>query len=313
MTVLGVAHVAPAMLDRAESIQLAVEWIAEAGNLKVDLLAFPESFLPGFPYWVNMASPPECGELFSRLFQEAVPSEDLAQVLAPVVDACHEADVDVVIGLSERQGGTLYNSLAFIDGGTSTVPLVRRKLVPTGGERAVWGYGDASTLRGVKLGGRTVSGLMCYEHVMGLARHAIAVEQPEFHVAAWPGMVGLRGFDGFHDQVDALARSHALMSQSFVLSAMNPVSQQNMDVLLAELPDRGLMHACGAWSAIIDPAGRVLAEHTGSEDHLLVAEVDPAARDRAKRVVDVGHFGRAECLELHIDRSPYSYQRVVER
>lgn len=312
MTILGVAHASPVMLDRDESLRVAVDWIEQAAEQSVDLLAFAESFLPGFPYWVNMAPPPETGELFSRLYRAAVPTEQVEQALAPILDACHTTGVDVVIGLTERQGGTLYNALGFVDARTRSVPLVRRKLVPTGGERSVWGFGDASTLRSTDLGGVRVSGMMCYEHVMALARHALAVEQPEVHVAAWPGMAGLRGYDGFHRQVDALARSHALMSQSFVLSAMNPVPQASVDRLLEEIPDLGLLQPSGAWSAIFDPSGQVVAEYEGSEEQLVVAEVDLGAHERAKRIVDVGHFGRAECLSLHVDRTPYSFQRLAE-
>lgn len=313
MTTLGVAHAAPVLLARDASAEVAATWVRRAARESVEVLAFAESFLPGFPAWVNLAPPAQTSDLFAALYQQAVPTAEMRHALQPIIDACQEGGVDVVIGLTERQGGTLYNSLAFVDSATGEIPLVRRKLVPTGAERALWGYGDGSTLRTTTLRGRTVSGLMCYEHVMPLARHAIAAEQPEVHVAAWPGMAGLDGYGGFHTQVDALARSHAIMAQCFVLSAMNPVPGQHLERIFQTIPDHGLMRESGAWSAIIGPTGITLADYEGSDERLVIAQVDLADRVRAKRIVDTGHFGRAECLTLQVDRAPYSYLRVVDQ
>jgi nitrilase len=310
---VGCVHASPRMLDRDASIVIAAEWVRAAAAEGVELLAFPEAFVPGFPYWVNLAPSATTTGLFVELYKNAVPTESMEEVLAPLTEACAAGGVSAVVGVNERQGGTVFNALVFIDGTSGAIRLVRRKLMPTGGERAVWGSGDASTLHAARLGDVDVSGLMCFEHTMHLARHTLAVEQAAVHAAAWPGLAGLRGYaDLFHEQVDALSRSYAIMAQAFVLSAMNPISQEALDRVFEDVPDTGIIAASDAWSAIFAPSGRIVAEYRGSEERIVSADVDLEERYAAKRLLDANHFGRPECFTLHVDRTPYSQGNVVD-
>ena len=301
------------MLDLAASIAKAVQWIERASSEEVELVGFPETFLPGFPQWINMVPPGAGGKLFKEFFRNSVSTNSLSSALAPLSQACKLGSVSAVVGFSERHAGTLFNSLAFIDAQTGAIKLTRRKLVPTSGERSIWGYGDASTLHAVELSGVSVSGMMCFEHTMQLARYALADEGSDIHVAAWPSLSGILGYqDIYKDQVSALARSYAIMAQTFVVSAMSPFPQGAWDRIVHTVGDSGLVKPSGAWSAIIDPLGRVIAEHDGMEEKLVTAEIDMSTRIDAKRVLDAGHFGRAECFQLHVDRTPFSNGTVVD-
>lgn len=310
---IAAVHGAPVLLDLDASIAAAVQWIVRASSEGVDLVGFPETFLPGFPHWINMVPPVASGTLFKEFFRNSVDSEDISTVLSPITEACASHSVSAVIGFSERQSGTLFNSLAFIDGQAGAVELVRRKLVPTSAERAVWGYGDASTLHAVRLAGTKVSGMMCFEHTMQLARHALSEEDSDLHVAAWPSLSGIRGYQELYkDQVSAMITSYALMSQVFVISSMSTFPQDSWKAIVDVVGDTGLVQPSGAWSAIVDPFGRIIAEHEGMDEQLVVAEIDLSMRIDAKRLLDNGHFGRPECFQLHVNRAPFSQGSVVD-
>lgn len=309
---VGVVHAGPVYFDLAASIDRAARWVEEAGHEGTDVLVFPESFLPGFPYFINLVPPPEFGELYVDLVTNCVPAAAIGETLAPVMAAAAQSDCMVIIGIQEFDGGTIYNSLAFIDEAGS-LALVRRKLVPTGAERTVWGYGDGSTLQTVGTRhGVTVSGMMCWEHMMPLARHVLADANPRIHAAVWPGLRGIEGFsNGYDRQVDLLAGSFALSAQTFVASAMNPINQDVVDFTRARLPglSANRFGAAGACSTIYSPSGHVVEQYSGDVEQILLAEVDLFACLRMKRVVDGGgHFARKEVFELNVDRTPYSFR-----
>ena len=140
---LGAAHVAPVFLDVDASVDKACEWIARAGAEGVDLLVFPEVFVPGFPYWINCYPPIMQAGLHIRYAGASV------RVPGPEIDrvrhAARAAGVTVVLGVNENDGGTLYNTQVFVSS-DGTLLGKHRKMQPTFAERTVWGQGDASTL-----------------------------------------------------------------------------------------------------------------------------------------------------------------------
>jgi predicted amidohydrolase len=312
---VAAVHASPAYFNLQESISLSVKWIEEAGRSGVEVLVFPESFLPGFPYFINLVPPPQFGSLYLDLVKNCVPSCDIENALSEIMHSARENSCAVMMGLQEFDGGTIYNSLAFIDS-SGDLSLTRRKLVPTGAERTVWGYGDGSTLLTVKSQtGVTLSGMMCWEHMMPLARHALARANPRIHGALWPGLRGVTGLTATYErQVDLLAGSFALSSQAFVVSAMNPIDETTVQFIRARLPDEAgtRISASGACSTIYAPTGEILEQYSGYEECLVIAEADLDLCLHMKRVADSGgHFARNEILHLEVDRTPYS-QRLPE-
>lgn len=308
---VAAAHAAPVLLDRDATIDKACALIAEAGGKGVQLLVFPEVFVPGFPYWINLYAPLDQFGLNLR-YREAsveVPGPEIARVRA----AAREAGVNVVLGVSERDGGTLYNTQVHIDEHGELLGK-HRKLQPTYAERYVWGQGDGSTLSvfDTRLG--RVGGLACWEHTMNLARQALIVQGEQIHAASWPSLSTQRGMeDSFDLQIEAMSRTHALTGQCFVIVAQNPWTQEMVDVMESELGPQDIQPAGGGWSAIIHPTGTdVVPPHTGLEEKLLIAEIDLADIQFLNLLIDgKGHYARREVLRLWIDDEPKD--AVVER
>lgn len=311
---LAAAHVAPVFMNAMASAEKAAEWIKNAGEEGVDLLVFPEVFLPGFPYWINCYPPLIQAGLNTRYQEESITID--GPEVALLVEASREAGVSVVMGASERrvEGRTCHNSAIFISP-AGAVRGVHRKLQPTYAERYIWGQGDGSTLIAPDMPLGRVSALCCWEHTMNLARQSMIDLQGEIHAALWPSLSTLAGFEEVADvQIEAMMRNHALTGGCFVVCAANPVAQDVLDFMEAELGPQEFLKAGGGWSAIIHPfTPTVAGPHTGAEEKLLMAEVDLDEINGAKLWLDgTGHYSRPEILKLVVDRRVKATAEFVE-
>lgn len=303
---VAAAHVSSVMLDKAASLEKACAMVEEAGRQGVELVCFPETFLPGFPYWINLYAPGVQHDIYLAYADQSV---DLStDELAPLLKAASAAHCAVVMGLSERVGGTMYNTQVFIDE-KGILRGKHRKLQPTYAERMIWSQGDGSTLGVHDLGVGLVGGLICYEHMLNLARQALIDEGMQIHCASWPTFAtsGNARNAAYDQRVDALMRAHAITGQCFVIVAQNPVTEQNVVAMEAAMGPQSVVGVGGGWSAIIGPDGAFVAEpHTGIEERLVVAEIDHGAIRRAKVLADTaGHYSRPEVLSLQVDRRAF--------
>jgi predicted amidohydrolase len=298
--IVGVAQARPAVLDLERAVDKACFWIGEAAKRGVRLLAFPEAWIPCYPLWCDGGSFGRWGNaaakrLHARLLEGClvVPSAHTARLC----DAAREAGVAVVIGANEREphGGSIYNSLVFIDAAGHVV-ATRRKLVPTHGERLVWSAGDAAHLDAFALAGARVGGLICWEHWMPLARHVLHAAGEEVHVAAWP-----HGRE--HHQL--ASRHYAFEGRCFVLAAAMVLARSDLPPdpeLAAELGDAPDELLPGG-SAILGPDGGYLVEPVFDREELLVAEIDLGRTREEKLTLDVGgHYARPELFDLRVRR-----------
>jgi nitrilase len=174
---VAAAQLAPVFLNREETVDKACRAIAEAGAAGARLVVFPEAFIPGYPDWtwlIPNSKTAELGELYGKLVEQAVAVPDAAT--RKICRAAKDAGIHVVMGMNERNtetsGASLYNSLLFIDA-EGEILGVHRKLIPTGGERLIWGRGDGSSLRSYPTPAGRIAGLICWENYMPLARNAL--------------------------------------------------------------------------------------------------------------------------------------------
>jgi aliphatic nitrilase len=291
------AQLAPELFDRDRTIEKACSAIAEAGRNGARLVAFPESFVPGYPYFAFLLAPTQINRYVATLYREAV------QVPSPATDAlcaaAKSAECYVVMGMHERRGGTLYNAQLFI-GPDGAILGCRRKLMPTSHERMIWGRGDGSDLSVYKTELGTLGGLICYEHANALFRYALQVQGEQIHVATWPG-----GMPGINSIIDAAARSYAFEAQAFVINVTSVLTEASLAALEPELRDQ--LKVGGGYSGILTPRGDWLAGPQLEGEALLYAELDFARIDAIKSIVDsAGHYARPDVVQLKLNRKPQS-------
>ena len=161
----------PAYLDRDGTLDIVADHVAKAGADGANLVAFPESFVPGYPDFVWRMPITEDSGWYERFQDQAV------EIDGPHLDkaraAAEAAGVWVALGITERtMSGTLYNSVVYIDDHGEIAGL-HRKLIPTAAERTVWSNGQGPMLTVVDIGGVKVGSLICWENYMPLARAAL--------------------------------------------------------------------------------------------------------------------------------------------
>ena len=206
----------------------------------------------------------------------------------------------VVLGVNERDHGSLYNAQLIFDADGRLV-LKRRKITPTFHERMIWGQGDGSGLRVVDTAVGRVGALACWEHYNPLARYALMAQHEEIHVAQFPGsMVG----PIFADQIEVTIRHHALESGSFVVNATGWLNEEQIAKIS---PDEKLRRALrgGCMTAIVSPEGAHVVPPLTQGEGILVADLDLGLIVKRKRMMDsVGHYARPELLHLVLDDRP---------
>jgi aliphatic nitrilase len=269
--------------------------IDEAAARGAQLVVFPETFVPYYPYFSFVRPPAAMGADHMRLYERGV------TIPGPVTDAVSESarrhGVVVVLGVNERDHGSLYNAQIVFDA-DGRIALKRRKITPTFHERMVWGQGDGSGLKVVDTAVGRVGALACWEHYNPLARYALMAQHEEIHCSQFPGsMVG----QIFADQMEVTIRHHALESACFVVNATGWLTDEQ---IVSITPDQGLQKALrgGCHTAIVSPEGVHLAPPLREGEGMVIADLDKALITKRKRMMDsVGHYARPELLSLQLD------------
>jgi aliphatic nitrilase len=290
------AQIAPDLASADGTLARVLETMRDAAKQGVELIVFPETFVPYYPYF-SFVQPPVLQGADHLLLMQRAPT-----VPGPLTDAvaaeARELGMVVVLGVNERDHGSLYNTQLVFDADGRLV-LKRRKITPTYHERMVWGQGDGAGLTAVDTRAGRVGALACWEHYNPLARYALMAAHEEIHCAQFPGsLVG----PIFADQMGVTIRHHALESGCFVVNATGWLHDAQVRAITPDEKLQGALRG-GCHTAIISPEGKYLAEPLSEGEGLVIADLDFALIDKRKRMMDsVGHYARPELLRLAIRR-----------
>ena len=302
---VAIIQSSPVFLDLEASVGKAITLTEEAARHGARLVTFGETWLPGYPAWLDYCSDvalwdhAPSKEVFARLRQNSVtvPGNETKRLAQLAGD--HK--LTLVIGVNERVetgpgNGTLYNSLlTFTPDGE--LANHHRKLVPTYTERLVWGQGDGGGLGSVATPAGRVGGLICWEHWMPLARQALHNSGEDIHVAIWPTV---------HEMHQIASRHYAFEARCFVLAAGLVMRTKDLPAELRATPDLAAnpdAFVLRGGSAIIGPDGKYVVEPVYERETLVTAELDLNAVDREKMTLDVsGHYSRPDIFNFQISK-----------
>jgi nitrilase len=288
-------QLAPVLYSRDGTVEKVLAAIAHAAQEGAELVVFPETFVPYYPYFSFVLPAVLMGKPHLQLYEQAV--EVPGPVTAAVSAAAKAHGMVVVLGVNERDNGSLYNAQLIFDADGSLL-LKRRKITPTYHERMVWGQGDGAGLRTVATAVGRVGALACWEHYNPLARYSLMAQHEQIHCAQFPGsMVG----PIFGEQTEVTLRHHALESGCFVVNATGWLTEEQIDEIA---PDESLKKALrgGCYTSIISPEGRHLCEPIREGEGMAIADLDLGLITKRKRMMDsVGHYSRPDLLQLQLN------------
>ncbi|OKO78232.1 carbon-nitrogen hydrolase family protein [Bradyrhizobium sp. NAS96.2] len=305
----------PVYLNASATADKAASLVREAAANGARLVAFPEVFVPGYPYWNWITDPVTGSAWFEKLVKASV------LVPGPEIDIVRKAARDtacyVVLGVNERSPvslGAIYNTLVFI-GPDGTLLGKHRKLVPTWAEKLTWTGGDGSSLRVYETEIGRLGGLACGENTNTLARFALLGQGELVHVASY---ISLPVAPPDYDMAEAIklrAIAHSFEGKIFTIVSCSTVSEEIIAAMQTVVPDARarLQRKSSAFSGVIGPDGRLVGEPLIDDEGIVYADIDLERCIQPKQMHDiVGHYNRFDIFDLRVNRRPQAPLGLAE-
>ena len=307
---VAVVQAPPVFLNLAASLSRAEQLVRDAARHGAGIVVFPEAWLPGYPVWLDESAGaalwnhPPAGALFRRLFENS-PAFDGPEV-ARLAELAEELGVDIVMGLHERRGASLYNSVLRVALGAA--PFIHRKIMPTYSERLIWAAADGSSLRAWDTPHGPMGTLICWEHWMPLARAAMHATGEAVHFALWPGLGEIHQINSRHYAFEGqcfVVAAGCVLTRAEVLDGFesgpaDPVAR----AMLEAIPEDRLILK-GSGSAVFGPDGMFVAGPAGDSLGTLHATLDLDRLAEGRLRLDTsGHYSRPDIFDLRVNRAP---------
>ncbi len=299
-TIVAAVQAAPVYMNSEASLEKAIRLIEEAALTGAELIAFSETWLPGYPFFAFARSDR------LRFTAAEVYLDQAVEIPGPETEALCEAarvaEVDVVIGVAEldrRTKGTVYCTMLMI-GREGEIVGKHRKLKPTMDERIAWGEGSGEGLRVHDRPYGRLSALNCWEHQMVLPGYALMAQGTQFHVAGWPGGepdTPPQPPVSLWSRQELLSRAFAAQGACYVIAAGGLLTPDDVPEQF-----RSLAYVGTGDTTIIDPRGEVVTRAPRGEETILVHEARHSVIRAAKTATDVaGHYSRPDVFQLLVN------------
>jgi aliphatic nitrilase len=296
----------PVFLNAEKTIDKAITFIKEASENGAQLIAFPEVFVSGYPYWNWIMTPVQGSKWYEKLYKSAITAD--GSEVKRICDAAKEFNIHIVIGINERgpSFGEIYNTNLIIDNLGNLIGK-HRKLVPTWAEKLTWSSGDGSSLKVYKTEIGPVGTLACGENTNTLARFALLAQGELIHVANY---ISLPVAPPDYDMAEAIkirAAAHSFEGKLFTIVSCSTISLEIKDALREDVPnvDELLTRKNSAFSGFIGPNGAVIGTPLIDEEGIVYADIDLEKCIQPKQMHDIlGHYNRFDIFDLRINTAP---------
>ncbi|BET95544.1 carbon-nitrogen hydrolase family protein [Xenorhabdus taiwanensis] len=306
---------APVFLDTEATVDLVCRLIQEAADKGASLVAFPEVFVSGYPYWNWVMNPIQGSPWFEKLCKSAieVPGPEINKIAL----AAARHHINVVVGVNERSPNgiaTLYNTLVTISDEGNILGR-HRKLVPTWAEKLTWANGDAASLKvhDTRIGPLGV--LACGENTNTLARFSLLSQGELVHVASY---ISLPVAPPDYDMAEAIrlrASAHCFEGKVFTIVSCSTISPEIVKAMSASHPEAEelLARSNSAFTGIIGPDGRVIGDPLIDKEGIVYAQIDLNRCIQPRQMHDItGHYNRFDIFDLKVNRRPMNAIRFTD-
>ncbi|CAM3305938.1 Nitrilase [Flavobacterium longum] len=297
---------APVFLDIDKTIDKAISFVAEAAGNGAKLIAFPEVFVAGYPYWNWIMTPVQGSAWYEKLYKAsvAVPSPEIDRLL----QAAKKHDIHIVIGINERGSsyGEIYNTNLIIDN-NGTLIGKHRKLVPTWAEKLTWTSGDGSSLKVYDTEIGPIGTLACGENTNTLARFTLLSQGELIHIANYISLPVAPPDYNMAEAIKIRAAAHSFEGKLFTIVSCSTVSPEIMDAMKTDVPNAEelLTRKSAAFSGFIGPNGAVIGEPLIDVEGIAYADIDLEKCIQPKQMHDIlGHYNRFDIFDLRVNTAP---------
>jgi len=296
----------PIFLNVEKTIEKAISFVKEATSNGANLVAFPEVFVAGYPYWNWIMTPVQGSKWYEQLYKSAVKIDDA--VMQPLYDAAKKCNCHIVIGINERGDsyGEIYNTNLIIDNHGKLIGK-HRKLVPTWAEKLTWTSGDGSSLKVYNTEIGPIGTLACGENTNTLARFTLLAQGELIHIANY---ISLPVAPPDYDMAEAIkirAAAHSFEGKLFTIVSCSTISKEIKDALRPDVPnvDELLTRKNSAFSGIIGPNGTVIGQPLIDDEGIVYADIDLEKCIQPKQMHDIlGHYNRFDIFDLRVNTAP---------
>ncbi|WP_237387425.1 carbon-nitrogen hydrolase family protein [Xenorhabdus sp. Sc-CR9] len=306
---------APIYLNTEATVDLVCRLIQEAAGNGASLIAFPEVFVSGYPYWNWVMNPVQGSRWFEKLCKAAI--EVPGPEIHKIAQTAARYHINVVIGVNERSPtgiATLYNTLVTISD-EGCILGRHRKLVPTWAEKLTWANGDASSLKvhNTRIGPLGV--LACGENTNTLARFSLLSQGELVHVASY---ISLPVAPADYDMAEAIrlrAAAHCFEGKVFTIVSCSTISQEIVEAMSASHPEAEelLARPNSAFTGVLGPDGRVIGNPLIDKEGIVYADIDLNRCIQPRQMHDItGHYNRFDIFDLKVDRRPMNAIRFTD-
>ena len=296
----------PVFLNAEKTIDKAIAFVKEAADNGAQLIAFPEVFVSGYPYWNWIMTPVQGSKWYEKLYKIAITAD--GSEVKRLCDAAKEFNIHIVIGINEKGSsfGEIYNTNLIINNNGNLIGK-HRKLVPTWAEKLTWTSGDGSSLKVYKTEVGPIGTLACGENTNTLARFALLAQGELIHIANY---ISLPVAPPDYDMAEAIkirAAAHSFEGKLFTIVSCSTISQEIKDALREDVPnvDELLTRKNSAFSGFIGPNGAVIGTPLIDEEGIVYADIDLEKCIQPKQMHDIlGHYNRFDIFDLRVNTAP---------
>lgn len=296
----------PVFLDVEKTIAKAISFVKEASANGAQLIAFPEVFVAGYPYWNWIMTPVQGSKWYEQLYKNSVAVTD--ESIKPLFKAAKDNNIHIVIGINERgtSYGEIYNTNLIIDNHGNLIGK-HRKLVPTWAEKLTWTSGDGSSLKVYDTEVGPIGTLACGENTNTLARFTLLSQGELIHIANYISLPVAPPDYNMAEAIKIRAAAHSFEGKLFTIVSCSTISQEIKDALRADVPnvDELLTRKNSAFSGFIGPNGAVIGEPLIDDEGIIYADIDLEKCIQPKQMHDIlGHYNRFDIFDLRVNTAP---------
>ena len=297
---------APVFLNVEKTIDKAISFVKEAANNGAKLIAFPEVFVAGYPYWNWIMTPVQGSKWYEELYKNSV------DVTGPDIKrlclAAKDNDIQIIIGINERgkSYGEIYNTNLIIDN-KGIIVGKHRKLVPTWAEKLTWTSGDGSSLKVYNTEIGPIGTLACGENTNTLARFTLLSQGELIHIANYISLPVAPPDYNMAEAIKIRAAAHSFEGKLFTIVSCSTISKEIMEFLKPDVPnvEELLERKNSAFSGFLGPNGATIGDPLIDDEGMIYADIDLAKCIQPKQMHDIlGHYNRFDIFDLRVNTAP---------